>query len=324
MSDTRTTENSKSAPGASAFDSAALVEFPEKRILRLSGKDPAGMLDAILTNDVPKAKNLGAYSLLLDAKGRIQTDLRITKDGDDLLAIVESEGKEAARSILGRYAPFSRVKLEEANFDVLGLYGPRSKELLGLELAEHESEGVEVGDAKVLAVGVSVPAPGCDLLVPEGNVRAVRDHLESLGATEATLEEYEALRIETGVPRFGADMTPENFPGEAGVLDRAVSFSKGCYPGQETVARMHYRGQPNKNLHRFTVEGDAPTPGTPILQNEKEAGRITSVAPMEVGGKTFALGYLKRKADPGGDLRAGNSVIRTAKPRNAGSVPEPD
>lgn len=316
MSDARTTTT---GAGYEAMkNDAASVSYHGKSVFRLSGKDPAGMLEAILTNEVPKGENLGAYAFLLDAKGRIQTDLRVVKAGEDILVVVEPEGEEAAKATLGRYAPFSRVKLEDANLSVLGLYGPKARTILGLELAEHESEEVEVGGFKVLAAGVSSPATGCDLLIPEGEVRAVRDHLEALGATEATLEEFETLRIEAATPRFGVDVTPENFPGETNLLDRAVSFSKGCYPGQETVARMHYRGQPNKNLHQFEVEGEAPAPGTSIAQNGKEAGKITSVAPMKVGEKTFALGYLKRKADPNGELRAGNSTVRPAETRSPG------
>lgn len=311
MANQRTTDKEKTAPNLETLENgAALVEFPDKEVLRLSGKDPVGMLDAILTNDVPKDGKLGAYALLLDPKGRIQTDLRAVKDGDDILIIVEPEGEEAAKAILGRYAPFSRVKMEDADLSIVGVYGSRSTKLLGLDvLAEHESKEVEIGGAKALVVGVSAPVSGCDLIISEEDVLAVREHLESIGASSASAGEYETIRIEAGVPRFGADMTPENFPGEAGVLDRAVNFKKGCYPGQETVARMHYRGQPNKNLHRFTIEGDTPAPGTPIFQNEKEVGKITSVAPLPVGGKTFALGYLKRKSDPEGDLRAGDATL---------------
>lgn len=310
MANQRTTDKREAENSFAALESgAALVEFPKKRVLRLAGKDPVGMLNAILTNDVPKEERLGAYALLLDPKGRIQTDLRVTKHGDDILIVVESEGVEAAKGILGRYAPFSRVKLEEASLAVLGAYGPHAKELLGLELTEHESKEVEFGGNTVLAVGVAVPAPGCDLIVSEGNLHAVREYLASLGASRASIEEYETIRIEAGVPRFGSDITPDNFPGEAGILERAVNFQKGCYPGQETVARMHYRGQPNKNLHRFVVEGEAPQPGTSILQNEKDVGKITSVSPLPMGGKTFALGYLKRKADPEGALAAGEAAL---------------
>lgn len=308
MRNSRTT----SEPGCHALKrGAALVPHPGRVVLRLTGKDPAGMLNAVLTNDVPEDERLGAYALLLDPKGRVRSDLRIVKDEGAILAVVEPKGAAAARETLGRYAPFSRVEVGEAPMKVLGLYGPRAKEVLGLDLAEHESGEVDLGGTSVLAVGVSVPAVGFDLIFAAEDAEPVRDHLLSLGATEAAPDEYETIRIAAGVPRFGSDVTPENFPAEAGLLDRAVSFSKGCYPGQETVARMHYRGQPNKNLYRLVLEGEAPEPGTPILQNEKQVGYITSVAPKNPEGETLALGYLKRSADPDGSLLAGNSTART-------------
>ncbi|MGH3106014.1 MAG: YgfZ/GcvT domain-containing protein, partial [Rubrobacteraceae bacterium] len=117
-------------------------------------------------------------------------------------------------------------------------------------------------------------------------------------------------RIEAGVPRFGSDITPENFPAEAGILERAVSFEKGCYPGQETVARMHYRGHPNRELHRFVVEGTPPGSGAEIAQSGRQVGWITSVAPLPVDGKILALGYLHRNADPRGELESGETRLR--------------
>src|SRR3712207_807484 len=109
--------------------------------------------------------------------------------------------------------------------------------------------------------------------------------------------------------RSGADVPPENFPAEAGILERTVSFEKGCYPGQETVARMHYRGNPNKVLHRFVLEGSPPQPDTPIFQNEKQVGKVTSLAPMPVNGEIFALGYLSRNADTQDALHAGDATL---------------
>lgn len=292
---------------------AALVEH-EKTILRLTGKDPIGMLNAILTNQVPEEASLGVYALLLNPKGRIQTDLRVLKEpsGEDVLIVAEPEGAQAAKEILGRYAPFSRVKIESISdsWSVLGLYGPRAGELVGnVTLREHETIAREIGGAVILAAGVATPVPGFDLLGPAEDLRNVRERLIAAGAVPASRDAYETARIETGVPRFGADMTPENFPAEAGVLDRAVSFEKGCYPGQETVARMRYRGHPNRTLHRLVVEGTPSPAGTPILQDEKRLGVITSVAPLTLNGKTFALGYLSRKADPEGPLRIGNATI---------------
>lgn len=294
-------------------NSAALVERPHK-LLRLTGKNVAGMLNAILTNDVPKEPRRGVYAMLLNPKGRIQTDLRVLKSGEDILIATEPEGADAAKEILGRYAPFSRAKLEELpDWRMLGLYGPHAKEMLsGPELAEYETAEVRLGDAVVLVAGVARPVSGYDLISTPENLQAVRNHLAQ--ATPADTASYETVRIETGVPRFGADITPDNFPGETGVLEKVVSFQKGCYPGQETVARMHYRGHPNKTLHRFSLEGTAATPGTEVTQNEKIVGSITSVAPLSVNGKTFALGYLSRKADLEAPMTATGAKLSCLEP----------
>ncbi len=292
---------------------AALVETP-RTVLRLTGKDPAGMLNAILTNDVPEGDE-GVYAALLDPKGRVQTDLRVLKDGGELLILTEPEGAEAARTILGRYAPFSRVKVKDlsgsvAPWAILGLYGPRAAGLLGdPELEEHEARRLDVAGTTLLAAGVRHPVPGFDLIGPVDELQEVRRRLIENGASPVGIHAYETLRVEAGNPRFGPDITPENFPAEAGILERAVSFAKGCYPGQETVARMHYRGHPNRALHRLAVEGEAPQPGTPILQNDKQVGRITSVAPLLVDGEILALGYLHRNADLDETLRAGDALV---------------
>ncbi len=314
-------------------EGAALADLSGKTILRLTGKDPLGMLNAILTDDVPEEENHGVYALLLNPKGRIQTDLRVLKSDEDVLILTEPEGAEAAKELLGRYAPFSRVKVEdlsqaETPWGILGLYGPRAKELLdGLELAEHQSASVRPGGADLLAAGVAVPVPGYDLLGSADALGIAREHLLTRGAIALDLEAYETARINAGIPRFGADITPENFPAEAGVVERAVSFDKGCYPGQETVARMHYRGHPNKKLYRFELEPDPaePTePGDEILQDERKVigpvstvggvGWISSVASLPVEGRVLALGYLSRKADPDAPMRAEDATVIGMKP----------
>jgi aminomethyltransferase len=294
---------------AALRSSAALVDL-SFFILRFTGKRAAEMLNAVLSNSVPGEERRGTYALLLDPKGRIQTDLRIIKSSEDVLALVEPAGARAAKGILGRYAPFSRVKLEELEgWSALGLYGPESQEMLGVELEEHETVEIEVGGVSLLGAGVSRPVSGYDLLGPAEALRAAREHLASKGARPAGLLASETVRVEAGIPRFGADLTPENFPAEAGLLERAVSLQKGCYPGQETVARMHYRGHPNRNLHRLTIEGPVPQPGTRILQNDKPVGKITSVAPLPANGETLALGYLHRKADADAPLQADKARV---------------
>jgi tRNA-modifying protein YgfZ len=309
---------------------AAVVDRSDRRLLRLTGKDPIGMLNAVLTNEVRRHGDRGIYAMLLDPKGRIQTDLRVIKAGEETLIDTEPEGAEAAKEILARYAPFSRVRLEElSDREVLGLYGPRAAGLLGNhDLAEHETIRAEIGGVSVLVVGVAVPVSGYDLIGPPVALAAAREHLMETGATTAGTDAYETARIEAGVPRFGADITPENFPGESeNSLERAVSFGKGCYPGQETVARMHYRGSPNKKLYRFELEPgpmEPPQAGDEILQGEKQVvgpisslnvvGRLTSVAPLPVDGMIYALGYLARKADRESPMRAEDAKVLDSKP----------
>jgi len=309
-------------------EGAAVVDRSERMILRLAGKDPIGMLNAVLTNDVPTHGDRGTYAMLLDRKGRVQTDLRVVRAGDETLIDTEPEGVEAAEEILGRYAPFSRVKLEAlSDWEVLGLYGPRAAGLLGdPDLAEHETIRAEIGGASVLFVGVAVPIPGYDLIGPASSLGTIREHLIGAGAASAGRDAYETTRIEAAVPRFGADITPDNFPGESeSSLRRAVSFGKGCYPGQETVARMHYRGSPNKKLYRFELEPgsmEPPEEGDEILQGERKVagvvpvvdvvGWLSSVAPLQVDGKIHALGYLTRKANLDASMSAEDAKILEA------------
>jgi folate-binding protein YgfZ len=310
---------------AAMGEGVALVDHQERSLLRLAGKDPVGMLNAVLTNDVPAQDDHGAYAMLLNPKGRVQTDLRVVKTRDEVLVDTEPEGAEATAEILGRYAPFSRVKLEELpDWKVLGLYGPRAAELLERpDLAEHGTTQVEIDGISVLVVGVAVPVGGYDLIGPSDALDKIRGLLKGRGAVPADYAAYETARIAAGIPRFGTDITPDNFPGESkNILERAVSFGKGCYPGQETVARMHYRGSPNKKLYRFELEAgqeQAPKVGDEILQGEKEmispvssvdvVGRLTSVAPFLVDGKFYALGYLARKADPEAPMSAEDAQV---------------
>ena len=311
-------------------EGAAVVDRPELRILRLTGKDPVGMLNAILTNEVPEDANLGVYAALLNPKGRVQTDLRVIKEpsAEGVLVVTEQEGASAAKEILGRYAPFSHVKLEDlSDWMALGFYGPDAATIRDAHhLTEHRSAKIENNGIELLTIGVSTPVPGFEHIGPADAIRFVRERLVERGATPAGHDAYETARIAAGVPRFGTDITPENFPGESeNSLERAVSFGKGCYPGQETVARMHYRGSPNKKLYRFELEPgsmEPPETGDEILQDGKNlaglipsvnvVGWLTSVAPFLVDGKVYALGYLARKADLEAPMRAEDAKILAA------------
>ena len=333
MKESRTSSHDDT--GYAAFsEGAALVDHRHKTILRLAGKDPVGMLAAVLTNELPRDERCGVDAALLNPKGRVQAELRVLKDSDGILLDTEAEGAEAAKEILGRYAPFSRVTLEDLSsggeaWSALGLYGPRAGGLPEIPgLAEHETARIEIGGVTVFVVGVTVPVAGYDLIGPASDLNTVRERLIGGGATPAGHDAYETARISAGIPRFGADITPENFPGESdSFLERAVSFGKGCYPGQETVARMRYRGSPNKKLYRFELEAgpmEPPEAGDEILQGEEEligpvssvdvVGWLSSVAPLPVDGKVYALGYLARKADLEAPMRAEDAKVLAAEP----------
>src|SRR5919107_713429 len=190
---------------AALREGAALFELPGI-VLRLSDGKAVELLNSVLTNQVPEESNLGVYALLLNPKGRIQTDLRVLKAADgDVLVAVEPEGSTAAKELLGRYAPFYRTGLEDlseagdAPWGILGLYGPGAQDLLdGPELAEHETADVRAGGADLLAAGVAVPVGGYDLLGPADALQAAREHLVGRGAVPAGPRPYQTPRGEGG------------------------------------------------------------------------------------------------------------------------------
>ena len=112
-------------------------------------------------------------------------------------------------------------------------------------------------------------------------------------------EAYDVLRIEAGMPRFGAEIDEQVMPAEAGVVDRAVSFTKGCYIGQEPVARLHYRGHANRGLRSILLDGTLPEAGATVEVDGREVGRITSAAESPTIGRAVALAIVRREVDPG-------------------------
>ena len=132
---------------------------------------------------------------------------------------------------------------------------------------------------------------------------AVRAALEAAGAVAVTEEAAETLRVENGRPRYGVDLDDSTIPQEAGLNERAVSFTKGCYVGQETVARLFYRGKPNRHLRGLRLSAPAAT-GDALRLGEKAVGRIGSVALSPAHGP-IALAIVRREAAPGDTLTVG-------------------
>jgi folate-binding protein YgfZ len=142
------------------------------------------------------------------------------------------------------------------------------------------------------------------VLCAAADVEPVRDALLDAGAVPAAEEVAEVRRVETGRPRYGVDLDDSVIPQEAGLNERAVSFTKGCYVGQETVARLYYRGKPNRHLRGLRLDGPAAR-GDALRLGEREVGRLRSVVESPAHG-WIALALVRREAEPGATLAAGD------------------
>ena len=170
----------------------------------------------------------------------------------------------------------------------------------------------EIGGHPVVLVATDV---GVDVFCDAERTEGVRGALVAAGAVETGEAAAEVVRVEHGRPRYGVDLDDSVIPQEAGLNERAVSFTKGCYVGQETVARLFYRGKPNRHLRGLKLSAPV-EPGTTLVLGEKEVGRVTSAVVSPVHGP-IALAIVRRQAEPGDTLPAGDAtaeVVETSRP----------
>ncbi len=291
-------------------EECGLVERAGRGLLVVSGAETAEYLQGQLTNDVEALEpGDGVYAALLDRKGHMQADMRVLRPGEgpELWLDLEPAGLEAARRHLQMYKIGREVELADAGRErlLLSLIGPRSVEIAGTAaLPSNACEEASIAGVECLAIGT---AHGIDLLIPVAERERVTDALRSAGAVDASAEAAEILRIEAGEPRFGAEMGTATMPAEAGIVEQAVSFTKGCYIGQETVARLHYKGKPNRHLRGLRFSGPART-GDPLSLGEKEVGTVGSAAVSPALGP-IGLAILRREAEPGATLAVGEDGV---------------
>ncbi|HEX6229166.1 MAG TPA: glycine cleavage T C-terminal barrel domain-containing protein [Solirubrobacterales bacterium] len=290
-------------------EECGLLDRSSRGKLLLRGSEAGEYLQSQLTNEVEAlAAGEGCYAALLDRKGHIQADMRVLRlaDGEYWLDI-EPEALATARRHLETYKIGRDVEVLDVTAEraILSLIGPRSAEVAGsAALPEHSSAPTTIGGADCLLVGTK---EGLDLVAHSEDLAALRDALLAAGAVAVGEEAAEILRIEAGRPRFGAEMSEETMPAEAGIVDVAVSFTKGCYIGQEPVARLHYKGRPNRHLRG--LELSAPVePGAPLRLGEKQVGRIGSSCVSPARGP-IALAIVRREAEPGAELIAGEDGV---------------
>ena len=294
-------------------EGAGFLDRTGRATLELRGPDAAEYLQGQVTNDVLALAPLqGCYAAMLNPKGRIVADLRILRPEPERFALdTEAGALDAVLRDLRMYKIGRRVDLEETPERALvSLIGPRADEIaegaLGIRLPvdEHALAPVE---RTAIAIRTAV---GIDILVDEARAGELRERIIAAGAQPVSVEAAEVLRIEHGRPRHGLDMTEENFPAEVGIVERAVSFTKGCYVGQETVARLHYKGKPNRSLRGLKLTA-AVERGAPIVLGEREVGTVGSTCVSPAHGP-IALALVRREASPGDTVTVGPDSIEAA------------
>jgi tRNA-modifying protein YgfZ len=284
-------------------EEVALVDRSQRGKLALTGPQAKELLTGQVSNDIDAlVPGGGCYAALLTNKGKMRADLRVLDTADELWLDTERVGLQALfdtlrRGAVGWQAQLHKRTLQQA---LLSLVGPHAAQAVGGELGpEHANRHARLGGADVLLVATDL---GIDVVCAAEDAERVRDALDVAAVPEAAAE---VLRVESGRPRYGLDLDDTTIPQEAGLNERAVSFTKGCYVGQETVARLHYRGKPNRHLRGLRLSAPVPT-DTPLVLGERELGRVgSSVMSPRFG--PIALALVRREAGVGDELGAGDA-----------------
>lgn len=286
-----------------------MLDRSQRGKLLVRGAEAAEYLQGQLTNDVEGLEaGEGCYAALLDRKGHMQSDMRVLRLGDEEIWVdVEPEPLPVVRRHLETYKIGRQVEVEDLTEAraILSLIGPRSAEVAGAPpLPEHANRPLAVSGVECVAVGTR---DGVDLIVATADAERLRAALLAAGAAEVSAEAAAILRIESGTPRFGAEMDASTMPAEAGIVAAAVDFEKGCYIGQETVARLHYRGKPNRRLRGLRLSAPAPT-GSALVLDGKQVGVLGGSCVSPALGP-IALAVLRREAEDGAELAVGEDGV---------------
>ncbi|MBL8918392.1 MAG: folate-binding protein YgfZ [Myxococcaceae bacterium] len=281
-----------------AKEACARAGLSTRDQLRVTGPDRVSFIQGMVTNDVEKLPvGQSCPVAMLTAKGAMVGDGRVVKLADELIIDTGATFGAAVNEFLNKYLISEEAEVVPApDLAMVGLVGPE---------AARWAEALP-SEAKV-AVLPGLLGVGVDVLVK-------RASLEQVGAALAALPElseatFEVLRVEAGVPKFGVDMTETTIPLEAN-LEKAIHYQKGCYIGQEVIARATYRGQMNKKLVGVLLGDAAPDKGAELTLAGKRVGRLTSVVRSEARQQNVALGYVQRDhLTPGTVLELGAAKV---------------
>ena len=284
------------------------LDRSERGKLALTGSEVKQFLNGQVTNEVEGLEpGQGVYAAFLTHKGKMLGDLRILDFGDELYLDTERVALQELFNLIRRFKVGFDVELHKRTLErgLISLIGPRAREVAGASPGEdeHVNAAAEIDAMPVRLVATDV---GLDVICDSAHTEAVVGALERLGAAAIDEAAAEALRVERGRPRYGVDLDDSTIPQEAGLNERAVSFTKGCYVGQETVARLFYRGKPNRHLRGLRLSEPAST-GDPLRLGERAVGTVGSAVVSPVLGP-IGLALVRREAQPGDTVAVGEGA----------------
>ncbi len=309
-------------------EGCALVDRSERGKLALTGSGAIEFLNGQVTNDVEAlTPGTGCYAAFLTHKGKMLGDLRVLIADRELLLDTERTALQALFDMIRRFKIGYDVELHKRTLErsLLSLIGPGTDEIAAKAFGADPTSGSGPGDlpehqdSHVLVSLDQTPVRlirtdvGIEALLDSAAVDTARDALERAGASSVSEAAAEILRVERGRPRYGIDLDESTIPQEAGLNERAVSFTKGCYVGQETVARLYYKGKPNRHLRGLRLS-EPVEPGAELLADrrsrrstiggERSVGHLGSSVVSPVRGP-IGLALVRREAEPGMTVAVG-------------------
>jgi tRNA-modifying protein YgfZ len=307
-----------------AIETAAVFDSSRRGKIAVAGRDRRTYLHAMLTNDIaPLEAGSGCYAAYLTQQGRMIADMRVLELGDMVLLDLDESAAPTVLQKLDQFVFTEDVQLGDlgAAFARLSVAGPAAGRIVAAALqgdggpAEADlvawpefrnARAVFRGQMVLVAASRDLGMAGFDLYIEHAHRDALRSALLEVGAVPGGEEAAEILRIESGRPRFAAEMDADTIPLEAGIEERAISFTKGCYPGQEVVIRILHRGQGRvaRKIAGLRVAGEAvPARGDAVHAGDRETGRVTSAAWSPRANGAVALAMLHRDfLEPGTPL----------------------
>jgi folate-binding protein YgfZ len=311
-----------------AHNSAALIDRSAQGTIALTGGDRSTFLHALLTNDVANlAKGRGVYAAYLTPQGRMISDMRVIETGSRMLLDVQRDIASPLAERFNKLVFSEDLQAKDVTGDLtpIGMHGPSAARMIqratGISVvALAEQYDNVTSESLTIVRDDAFGVPGYDVYVPEGDADVMRARLVDAGAVESSEETAETLRIEAARPRFGIDMNTDTIPLEAGLENRAVSFTKGCYVGQEVIIRVMHRGHgrvARRLVSMVVPDGAVPPRGSKIHAGDRVVGEITSATASPKLGGPLALGYVQRDhAAPGTELTVNGSQARVYQPVN--------